>query len=169
MTSPLRVVFAGTPEFAVAPSGRLHRPGVEVAAVHTQPGSSGRPRPEAAASPVKEAARPAAIVSSSPRISVVPRRATYSPPTRPTSWSSSPGGLILSQKVLDIPRFGCWNDAVVAAALARRRTDPARRARRRRHAAVFASMQMEKRTRYRPGHRSPRSRRHLPRYGRLAA
>ena len=109
MTSPLRVVFAGTPEFAVPCLDACVQPGIEIAAVYTQPDRpAGRGR-KLAASPVKEFALAHGWRVDQPEN-------FRSPEARQALASHAPDlmvvvayGLILSQKVLDIPRFGCWN------------------------------------------------------------
>jgi methionyl-tRNA formyltransferase len=109
MTSPLRVVFAGTPEFAVPCLAACVQTGVDVVAVYTQPDRpAGRGR-KLAASPVKEAALGHGFRVEQPEN-------FRSAEARDTLAAFAPDlmvvvayGLILSQKVLDIPHFGCWN------------------------------------------------------------
>ena len=110
MSEPVRVAFAGTPEFAV-PS--LHAclacDGVEVVAVYTQPDrAAGRGR-KLSASAVKQAALQSGIVVEQPdsfREAAVRRRlAAY----RPDLFVVVAYGLILSKSVLAIPTHGCWN------------------------------------------------------------
>ncbi|MCQ4164133.1 methionyl-tRNA formyltransferase [Tahibacter harae] len=109
MNSPLRVVFAGTPEFAVPCLAACAQPGVEIAAVYTQPDRpAGRGR-KLTPSPVKQAAlergfrveQPENFRSAEARAAL----AGYAPDLLVVVAY----GLILSQRVLDIPRFGCWN------------------------------------------------------------
>jgi methionyl-tRNA formyltransferase len=109
MTSPLRVVFAGTPEFAVPCLAACNRPGVEVAAVYTQPDRpAGRGR-KLAASPVKEAALTRGYRVEQPENFRSPEARDVLATHAPDLMVVVAYGLILSQKVLDIPRFGCWN------------------------------------------------------------
>jgi methionyl-tRNA formyltransferase len=106
---PLRILFAGTPEFAVTPLNTLISNGFCPAAVFTQPDRpAGRGRAPQA-SPVKQAAQVAGIP-------------VYQPPTlrdraaRERVASLAPDlmvvvayGLIVPADILGIPRFGCWN------------------------------------------------------------
>lgn len=109
MTLPLRVVFAGTPEFAVPCLAACDRAGIDVAAVYTQPDRpAGRGR-KLAASPVKEAALARSYRVEQPEnFRSAEARATLAA-LAPDLMVVVAYGLILSQKVLDIPRFGCWN------------------------------------------------------------
>lgn len=106
---PLRVVFAGTPDFAVPCLDACRASGVEVMAVYTQPDRpAGRGR-KLAASPVKEAALAAGIAVEQPESFKVQadrdRLAAYAPDLMIVVAY----GLILPRKVLAIPRLGCWN------------------------------------------------------------
>jgi methionyl-tRNA formyltransferase len=106
---PLRVVFAGTPDFAVPCLEACRHAGVEVAAVYTQPDRpAGRGR-KLAASPVKLTAQAAGIRVEQPESFKAQadrdRLATYAPDLMVVVAY----GLILPRKVLAIPRLGCWN------------------------------------------------------------
>jgi len=105
----LRVVFAGTPEFAVPCLEACRASGAEVVAVYTQPDRpAGRGR-KLAASPVKEAALAAGIAVEQPESFKAEadreRLASYAPDLMVVVAY----GLILPRKVLAIPRLGCWN------------------------------------------------------------
>jgi methionyl-tRNA formyltransferase len=105
----MRIVFAGTPEFAVPCLEAALASGHEVVAVYTQPDRpAGRGR-ALAASPVKQRARAAGVAVEQPEnfksIESRQRLAAY----RPDLMIVVAYGLILSQKVLDIPAHGCWN------------------------------------------------------------
>lgn len=109
MNQPLRVVFAGTPDFAVPCLEACLRSRAEVVAVYTQPDRpAGRGR-KLTPSPVKQAAVAAGV-----------------PVQQPTSLKDAhvqatlagfaadlmivvAYGLILPRAVLRIPRLGCWN------------------------------------------------------------
>ena len=109
MTSSLRIVFAGTPDFSVPPLKALLDSDHEVAAVYTQPDRpAGRGR-KLTASPVKQVAVEHGI-----------------PVFQPQSLKGAPEqgelaalatdlmvvvayGLILPRSVLDAPRLGCVN------------------------------------------------------------
>jgi methionyl-tRNA formyltransferase len=104
----MKLIFAGTPDFAV-PSLRAAAAGGEVVAVYTQPDRpAGRGR-GLQASPVKREAealgipvlQPESLRSESARESL---RAL-----RPDLMIIVAYGLLLPQKALDIPMHGCWN------------------------------------------------------------
>ena len=109
MNQPLRLVFAGTPEFAVPCLEACRASGAEVVAVYTQPDRpAGRGR-KLAPSPVKQAALAAGITVEQPEslksTDVQQALAAY----RPDLLVVVAYGLILPRKVLAIPRLGCWN------------------------------------------------------------
>jgi len=106
---PLRLVFAGTPEFAVPCLDACRASGAEVVAVYTQPDRpAGRGR-KLTPSPVKQAAldagipveQPDALKSAAARVTL----AAY----RPDLLVVVAYGLILPRLILAIPRLGCWN------------------------------------------------------------
>lgn len=108
-TRGLRVVFAGTPEFAVPCLEALADSGHTLVAVYTQPDRpAGRGR-KLAASPIKECAL-------SHRLPVYQPERLRDQATHRTLADLTPDvlvvvayGLILPQAVLDIPRLGCIN------------------------------------------------------------
>ncbi len=109
MTRRLRVVFAGTPDFAVPCLRACLDAGCDVLAVYTQPDRpSGRGR-KLTASAVKQAALEAGIAVEQPtslrNAAARQRRAAL----QPDLMVVVAYGLILSPRVLAIPRFGCWN------------------------------------------------------------
>jgi methionyl-tRNA formyltransferase len=104
----MRIVFAGTPDFAV-PSLRAAAQRNEVVAVYTQPDRpAGRGR-ELTPSPVKREAllRGIEIVQPENFKSVVSKAALRA--LEPDLMIVVAYGLILPQSVLDIPTYGCWN------------------------------------------------------------
>ena len=109
MPSSLRLVFAGTPEFAVPHLDACRRDNVDIVAVYTQPDRpAGRGR-ALAQSPVKQAALAAGI-------SVEQPENFKDPATRERLRAYAPDllivvayGLIQPRRVLAIPRRGCWN------------------------------------------------------------
>ncbi|MGQ0800161.1 MAG: methionyl-tRNA formyltransferase [Pseudomarimonas sp.] len=105
----MRVVFAGTPAFAVPCLLALLRSGVEVAAVYTQPdrplGRGRRMEP----SPVKQAAQAAGIEVRQPERLRGREVIAALRELKPDLLVVVAYGLLLPQAVLDIPRFGCWN------------------------------------------------------------
>ncbi|MDR2013354.1 MAG: methionyl-tRNA formyltransferase [Rhodanobacter sp.] len=109
MPQPLRLAFAGTPEFAVPCLHACLASGAAVAAVYTQPDRpAGRGR-KLAASPVKQAALAAGIPVEQP---ATLRDATACERLRahaPDLLIVVAYGLILPRSVLTIPRLGCWN------------------------------------------------------------
>jgi methionyl-tRNA formyltransferase len=109
MPAPLRLVFAGTPDFAVPHLAACRRDGVEIAAVYTQPDCpAGRGR-KLTPSPVKQAALDFGLPVEQPEnfkdAATRARLAAYAPDLIVVVAY----GLILSRKVLAIPRLGCWN------------------------------------------------------------
>src|SRR5690606_3845603 len=110
MSERLRLVFAGTPEFAV-PSlhACLSASGCEVVAVYTQPDRpAGRGR-KLGSSPVKLAAEAAGGAGEQPvSLRTVEARRRLAD-RRPDLIVVVAYGLILSPRVLAIPRLGCWN------------------------------------------------------------
>lgn len=104
----MRIVFAGTPEFAV-PALRAAAQYNEVVAVYTQPDRpAGRGR-EMALSPVKREALLRGIPVLQPENfkQAVSRKALRA--LEPDLMVVVAYGLILPQSVLDIPVHGCWN------------------------------------------------------------
>jgi len=109
MPSPLRLVFAGTPDFAVPSLRACLASGAEVVAVYTQPDRpAGRGR-KLAASPVKQAALEAGIAVEQPETlrdkAARARLAAYAPDLMIVVAY----GLILPKSVLALPPLGCWN------------------------------------------------------------
>jgi len=109
MAERLRLVFAGTPEFAVPSLRACLAEAVDVVAVFTQPDRpAGRGR-RLGASPVKQAALAAGIAIEQPQslrtIQARARLAAY----RPDLLVVVAYGLILPKSVLAMPRRGCWN------------------------------------------------------------
>jgi methionyl-tRNA formyltransferase len=106
---PLRIVFAGTPEFAVPALDALHAAGHRIVAVYTQPDRpAGRGR-ALAASPVKQRALLLALPVEQPptlkSTAAQEQLAAYAPDVMIVVAY----GLLLPQAVLDIPRLGCLN------------------------------------------------------------
>ncbi len=106
---PLRIVFAGTPEFALPTLDALITNGYTICAVYTQPdrpaGRGRRPR----ASPVKARAMEASLPVQQPRTLREPTARAALAGLRPDLMVVVAYGLILPQSVLDTPRFGCIN------------------------------------------------------------
>jgi methionyl-tRNA formyltransferase len=104
----LRVVFAGTPEFAV-PSLRAAANRAEVVAVYTQPDRpAGRGR-QLALSPVKVQALALGLPVFQPQDFRPARERDTLRALRPDVMIVVAYGLILPPSVLAIPSYGCWN------------------------------------------------------------
>jgi len=107
--NPLRIVFAGTPEFAAQSLHALVHSPHEVCAVYTQPDRpAGRGR-KLTASPVKQLAREHGIPVEQPS-----SLKSTEVQTTLADWGAdvmvvAAYGLILPQAVLTIPRLGCVN------------------------------------------------------------
>jgi methionyl-tRNA formyltransferase len=109
LTHPLRIVFAGTPEFSVPALDALHAAGHTVVAAGTQPDRpAGRGR-VLTAGPVKRRALALGIPVEQPATLQTPdavaRVASYAPDLMVVVAY----GLILPQAILDVPRRGCLN------------------------------------------------------------
>jgi methionyl-tRNA formyltransferase len=109
MTQPLRLVFAGTPEFSVPPLKALLDGPDTLLAVYTQPDRpAGRGR-QLQMSPVKQRALEAGVEVRQPlNFKAADERARLAE-LQPDLMIVVAYGLILPQAVLDIPRYGCWN------------------------------------------------------------
>jgi len=105
----LRILFAGTPEFAVVPFRKLVAQGFLPVAVLTQPdrpaGRGREPRP----SPVKQAALAAGIPVHQPSTLRAQSTVDLVASLAPDLMIVVAYGLILPDQILDIPKFGCWN------------------------------------------------------------
>ena len=113
----LRVVFAGTPDFAAVALQALLRAGFEVPLVLTQPDRPAGRGMKLQASPVKQVALQHGIALSQPmslrldgkypQEAAAAREALLA--ARPDLMVVAAYGLILPQWVLDLPRLGCLN------------------------------------------------------------
>ena len=105
----LRLVFAGTPEFALPSLAACVESGADVVAVYTQPDRpAGRGR-RLSPSPVKQAAVAAGIPIEQPAtLKAVGAQATLAA-LRPDLLVVVAYGLILPPAVLGLPTHGCWN------------------------------------------------------------
>ena len=116
MNTP-RIVFAGTPDFALASLRALVEGGHSVVAVVTQPDRpAGRGR-RLTASPVKQYAEERGLTVLQPETLKDEGAARELAALQPDVMIVAAYGLILPQNVLDIPTFGCLN--VHASALPR--------------------------------------------------
>jgi methionyl-tRNA formyltransferase len=106
---PLRLAFAGTPEFAVPHLVACKNPDVEIVAVYTQPDRpAGRGR-QLASSPVKRAALAAGLRVEQPQTLKDPLVQQCLRKMNLDLLIVVAYGLILPRKVLMLPRLGCWN------------------------------------------------------------
>ena len=106
---PHRIVFAGTPHFAVPCLQALLRSGHEVVGVYTQPDRpAGRGR-ELAPSAVKVLAQQCQVPVFQPETLKTPEAQAQLAALKPDLMIVVAYGMILPKAVLRIPRLGCWN------------------------------------------------------------
>ena len=109
MTEPLRIVFAGTPEFAAEHLKALLNSPYEIVAVYTQPDRPAGRGQKLMPSPVKQLALENNIqVLQPPTLRNADAQAELAA-LQPDLMVVVAYGLILPQVVLDIPRLGCIN------------------------------------------------------------
>ncbi|HEX9801881.1 MAG TPA: methionyl-tRNA formyltransferase [Gammaproteobacteria bacterium] len=109
MTSPLNIVYAGTPEFAAAALSALLETPHRVSAVYTQPDRpAGRGR-KLKASPVKELALAHGIEVRQPESLKDAGEQARLATLEPDVMIVAAYGLLLPAEVLAIPRLGCLN------------------------------------------------------------
>ncbi len=108
MSGPLRIVFSGTPEFAL-PSLRAAARHGEIVAVYTQPDRpAGRGR-QLAPSPVKQSALNNGWPVRQPTtLKTIEARQEFAA-LEPDLLVVVAYGLIMPPKILALPRHGCWN------------------------------------------------------------
>ncbi len=109
MTQPLRIVFAGTPDFAVPPLDALHAAGHRLVAAYTQPDRPAGRGQSIASSPVKQRALQLGIAVEQPASLKSDEAVAHLRELAPDLMVVVAYGLILPQAVLDVPRHGCWN------------------------------------------------------------
>lgn len=113
----MRVVFAGTPEFAAVALQRLHAAGFEIPLVLTQPDRPAGRGMKLQASPVKVLAESHGIAVAQPRgLKLDGKYAEDAAAAREALRAAQPDvmvvaayGLILPAWVLELPRLGCLN------------------------------------------------------------
>jgi methionyl-tRNA formyltransferase len=109
MSHPARVVFAGTPEFAVPALQRLHAAGIPIAAVYTQPDRpAGRGR-RLTAGPVKRWAEAHGLPVEQPATLKDPEARQRLADYAADLMIVAAYGLLLPPDILALPRFGCVN------------------------------------------------------------
>ncbi|MDV7213895.1 methionyl-tRNA formyltransferase [Azotobacter beijerinckii] len=109
MTQPLRIVFAGTPEFAAEHLEALLAAGQRPIAVYTQPDRPAGRGQKLMPSPVKQLALQHGISVHQPLTLRDPAAQAELAALEPNLMVVVAYGLILPQAVLDIPRLGCIN------------------------------------------------------------
>lgn len=109
MTEPLRIVFAGTPEFAAEHLKALLDSPHNVIAVYTQPDRPAGRGQKLMPSPVKKLALQHNIPVMQPPTLRAPEAQAELAALQPDLLVVVAYGLILPQTVLDIPRLGCIN------------------------------------------------------------
>ncbi|MEN6313114.1 MAG: methionyl-tRNA formyltransferase [Clostridiaceae bacterium] len=107
----MKIIFMGTPDFAVPCLGALVRNGYDVAAVVTQPDKPfGRKQSQLKPPPVKEAALKLGIKTIlQPEKVRTPEFLESIKQLEPDLIVTAAYGRILTKAVLDVPRFGCIN------------------------------------------------------------
>jgi methionyl-tRNA formyltransferase len=107
--APLRVAFAGTPDFAVPPLEALRASGHELVGVLTQPDRPKGRGQQLTPGPVKQAAQRHGLpVLQPPSLKNEAARAEVAA-LRPDVLVVVAYGLLLPQAMLDLPRLGCVN------------------------------------------------------------
>jgi len=109
MSKSLRLVFAGTPEFAAVHLQALIDSGYPIAAVYTQPDRPAGRGQKVAMSPVKQLALAHGIPVEQPPTLRDPAAQATLAALEPDLLVVVAYGLILPQAVLDIPQLGCIN------------------------------------------------------------
>ena len=109
MTEALRIVFAGTPEFAAEHLKALLDSPHQIVAVYSQPDRPAGRGQKLAASPVKQLAVQREIPVYQPQTLRDPAAQAELAALAPDLLVVVAYGLILPQAVLDIPRLGCIN------------------------------------------------------------
>jgi methionyl-tRNA formyltransferase len=107
---PLRLIFMGTPEFAVPTLLELVARGHEVAAVYTrEPKPGGRRGLELQPTPIEKEARRLNIPVMTPRTLKTPEALDEFRAHQADAAVVVAYGMILPQAILDAPRLGCFN------------------------------------------------------------
>ena len=109
MPAPLKVAFAGTPEFAAAALEAIVAAGFDVPLVLTQPDRPAGRGMKLAASPVKQVALAHGIAVDQPASLRGEAQRAGLAACAPDVLVVAAYGLILPRAVLDLPRFGCIN------------------------------------------------------------
>ncbi len=105
----MRVVFMGSPGFAVPSLEYLVASGYELAAVYTQPDRTGRRGRRLTASPVKQAASALGLGVVQPKSLKVPEAVRQLADFKPDVIVVAAFGQLLPKAILELPRLGCLN------------------------------------------------------------
>ncbi len=105
----MKIIFMGTPDFAVADLKALFADGQQILAVVTQPDKPKGRKHELSASPVKVAARDLGLPVLQPERAGAPEFIRTVRQMEPDIIVVAAFGQILKQELLDIPRYGCVN------------------------------------------------------------
>ncbi|MBN1379240.1 MAG: methionyl-tRNA formyltransferase [Gammaproteobacteria bacterium] len=109
MTESARIVYAGTPEFALPPLQYLQAAGVEISAVYTQPDRKAGRGQILTASPVKHWALDQGLRVEQPESLRDPAAKKQLAAYHPDLMVVTAYGLLLPAEILAIPRCGCVN------------------------------------------------------------
>ena len=106
---PLRVLFAGTPDFSLPPLQMLIDEGVDIVAVLTQPDRPAGRGKKLRASPVKQLALDNALEVLQPESLKDPDWFRILADLQPDLMVVVAYGLMIPDQLLELPRLGCWN------------------------------------------------------------
>jgi methionyl-tRNA formyltransferase len=106
---PLRVLFAGTPEFALPPLQALIGAGCDIVAVLTQPDRPAGRGKQLRASPVKQLALENGLKVLQPESLKDVEWQGKLAQLRPDLMVVVAYGLMIPGRLLTLPKFGCWN------------------------------------------------------------
>jgi methionyl-tRNA formyltransferase len=109
MTNRLRIVFAGTPEFAVPALEALHAARHQIVAVYAQPDRPAGRGQEIGAGPVKRCAQALGVPVEQPATLRSPEAVARLRGHAADLMVVAAYGLILPPAVLELPQLGCWN------------------------------------------------------------
>ena len=106
---PLRLIFMGTPDFAVPTLLALHAHGHEIAAVYTRAGKPAGRGMKLQPTPVEVEARRLGIPVLTPKTLKTPEAEAEFRAHNADAAVVVAYGMILPQNILDIPKLGCFN------------------------------------------------------------
>ncbi len=109
MSSALRIVFAGTPDFAASSLAALIQHGYDIVGVYTQPDRPAGRGQKLTPSPVKQLALDHQLPVFQPLNFKTESAITELADLKPDLMIVAAYGLILPQVVLDLPKMGCIN------------------------------------------------------------